>query len=424
MVVVSAVLELACTASAAPAGEKSLATTGTPPATMPAGQPPARTGLGQWASVSTPKTGPIATSDGKWQAWTQIEKQSPSSGERPHVELFVRKGKNRESNYESDFVYRSALGLEYFWLETIDGPLLAINYREAVNWDRCFVYNPRTGDTVDLLKDAASWFENEPEPGKPTKYESSHYVIVGKSPDGQKLLLRLQGRDPGWDEKFFVVGSRDGAWYGRLGSRADVPRRWWRQAHDWTDLRIPASQPWLPEYYGPGGHWAGGKNGPYFSPDKQWQALTRLPTGSDSEIGPSDLMVRNVRTGKLRKVMETGCGITFFWIPTADGPLLGLNEHHCSNEDRCSVYDPRTGRRCEVDALAAKDFELMNPQCRFDHIAYDIVAWSPDGRRLLLSLYGHGEGGKDERYYVVGSRDGRVVRRIDRRADVPRKWWK
>lgn len=185
------------------------------------------------ATTTQPATGPIRSTNGQWEAYTEA---------RPGgVALVTRPIQPKPAARKSDAVGGTA-ALGYFWFSRGEGTMLAVNNHSGQPEESCSIYSPgmRRGAIVcgQALRDFRAIDVAH------VGFTRQRAAIQMASPDGQRLLLELSGEGGGQsDRRFYVVRTDSGEIFGRFNRREAVPRDWWKVI---PPTPPPATQPATP----------------------------------------------------------------------------------------------------------------------------------------------------------------------------------
>jgi hypothetical protein len=140
------------------------------------------------------------------------------------------------------------------------------------------------------------------------------------------------------------------------------------------------------------------------------------------EQGVVQLVLTDANGPGRRVVMSSSRSVGYFWIPSADGPRLAINDYAVSNNASALLYDPQTGKTVDLGERVWKE--------RGDNLSEDLhhcysatVACSPDGKKLIMHLWGHGDSREEDNYVVVDARKAAILSFILDPELIGSKWW-
>ena len=157
--------------------------------------------------------------------------------------------------------------------------------------------------------------------------------------------------------------------------------------------------------------------------DGKWSAVRVQVGTTDSDF---EIWVKSRGGSKAFAILSSVRSVEAFWTESESKALLVLEDAYCSSDSHCLVCEPDSGRIWRPDLKAVADFEATAGQGNeYDHLFSGPMAASPDGRKLLIGVCGHGDRGlKNGIAYVVWTRSGEIIRRYPDPARPPATWWK
>lgn len=143
-------------------------------------------------------------------------------------------------------------------------------------------------------------------------------------------------------------------------------------------------------------------------------------------IGDANSPGRPVAKGSRRIAGSFERSVGYFWIPFADGPRLAINDYAGSNVAFALLYDPQTGKTVDLGERVWKERGEGWIE-KLDHIYSATVACSPDGRKLIVHMWGHESSVKSpsdlDHFLIVDPRTGAILSFIMDPDLIGSKWW-
>ena len=143
-------------------------------------------------------------------------------------------------------------------------------------------------------------------------------------------------------------------------------------------------------------------------------------------IGDANSPGRPVAKGSRRIAGSFERSVGYFWIPFADGPRLAINDYAGSNVAFALLYDPQTGKTVDLGEWVWKERGEGWIE-KLDHIYSTTVACSPDGRKLIVHMWGHESSVKSpsdlDHFLIVDPRTGAILSFIMDPDLIGSKWW-
>jgi hypothetical protein len=140
------------------------------------------------------------------------------------------------------------------------------------------------------------------------------------------------------------------------------------------------------------------------------------------EQGVVQLVLGGANGPGRRVVMTSSRCVGYFWIPSADGLRLAINDYAVSNNASALLYDPQTGKTLDLGQRLWKELG-DNSSEDLHHFYSATVACSPDGRKLIVHLWGHGDSREEDKYVVVDARKAVILSFIPDPELIGSRWW-
>jgi len=159
------------------------------------------------------------------------------------------------------------------------------------------------------------------------------------------------------------------------------------------------------------------------SPDGRWEMQYIYPNLSDP--GHFEIWLKGRGHKGNVKVIESDRNVDTFWAKSTAPTILVVNDDYVTSHSRCFICNPDANKVWRVDLQAIADFSATSPEGEEPERIYSsAISISPDGSRLLLSIFGRtGSRWKNDMIYVLVTATGMIIRKYKNINDVPAVWW-